>query len=299
MEKRLIALLSLATLVVLAGCIGIGQEEGIKAGKASGLIIKSFGPDLAEVFSGDSVTFTALLENIGEDDATSVTVKLYGLGTDWTITDAVQTIGDLSKADSSMDIPGGQDAVTWDTISPSNLKVNKNYEAKVRVAYSYGTSGLGSIRVYDKGYLATLPPDEAQTIYRSSGLESWLVTNGPVDIDVAGAARPYIVETDKALTATFTLLLGNEGQGYPYKTSVGDRKVTIDSIKVNDVDCDNWADIAKDPTIPRTGQKSVSCKFTIAANTVVDFKTVPIEVELSYKYYLDASGTVKVLKALS
>src|SRR3989337_4098656 len=108
MEKELFALLSLVGLVVLAGCISLPGTT-TTTGAASGVIIKAFGPDLPEIFSGDPVTFTINVENIGEEDATGVTAKLFGLGTDWTITStATQTIGDLPKAQPSISVPGGQ-----------------------------------------------------------------------------------------------------------------------------------------------------------------------------------------------
>lgn len=298
MEKRLLALLSLVGLVILAGCIGgIGQPEGvIQPGTASGVVIKSFGPDLPEVFSGDSVTFTVLVENIGELDATTVRAKLYGLGTPgWDWTKGYQDISDnIPKAQPSMGVPGGQGSVTWDATSPIDLKVDKEYTANVRVTYGYGTSAVGSIKVYNSNYLKTITQEEASRITTSSGLESWKVSNSPIAIELAGAARPFIVKTT-VLTPTISLLISNRGQGYPYSSDEGDRKATITSVKVGDSTCVSGKTI----TIPRTGKTSVTCKFSIDPANVPDFTTTPIEVELTYNYYVDDTATVKVLQTLS
>jgi len=69
MRKSLI-LFSLILLVFLAGCIGQPTEE--IPGIATGVVIKTFSPDIPEIFSGDSITFYLSLENIGEEDATDV-----------------------------------------------------------------------------------------------------------------------------------------------------------------------------------------------------------------------------------
>ena len=301
MAKRLFALLSLVGLVVLAGCIGgIGQVTDVFVpGAATGLVIKEFGPDLPEVFSGDSVTFSLLVENIGEIDATSVTAKLMGLGTDWsgipTTANAIASGGSIPKAQPSMGVPGGQDSTTWTVTSPSDLKVDKDYTAKVRLSYSYGTSAVGSIKVYDSDYLATLTQDEARAISRSSGLESWTVTNSPVTIELAGATRPFIVQ-DSDLSATVSFLVSNRGQGYPYTgTDQAVRGITITSAKVGTTTCIS----SKTDTLPRTGKKGFTCSFTISPGDVADFTTIPITVELVYNYYIDSSATVKVLQTLS
>ena len=296
--KRLFALLSLVILVILAGCIGDwGQPtDEIRKGTASGLVIKDFGPDLPEIFSGDSVTFTALVENIGEEDATDVSAKLYGLGTDWSWTTGYMTItSSIPRAQPSMGVPGGQDSATWDVTSPPNLKVDKEYTAKMRLKYSYKTTASGSIKVYDSDYLGTITQEEARRITTTSGLESWTVTNSPITIELAGAARPFIIK-DTDLDATISVLISNRGQGYPFDSVEKDRKITIDHITVNKIACTNTIDT--EPTLPRTGKKSVSCKFTIDSDVTEEFTTIPIEVVLTYNYYIDSSASVKVLQTL-
>lgn len=313
MAKRIFALLSLVGLVVLAGCIGeFGNITEIFPGVVTGVSITSFGPDIPEVFSGDDVIFTVEVENVGEIEATNVSAKLMGLGTDWsgtdwaTVANREQSIGDLTPAQPSLGVPGGQDSATWDTTSPSGLRVDKVYTAKVRIFYTYETQAVGSVKVYNQDYLGTLPPGEATAIRRASGLESWTTTKSPINVELAGASRPFVVREGDTLDGTISVLISNRGQGYPY-TEADDtsRKITIDSISVgidsdgNPKKCTNWDEIDKTPTLPRTGRKGVSCKFAISSTDVPDFTTVPIKVELSYKYYMDSSSTVKILQTLA
>jgi len=289
--KKILILLSLIFLVYLSGCIG--QAPAAK-GVATGVIIKSFKPDIPEIFSEDSVVFTLTVENVGEEDAHDVQAKLFGLGTDWTWDSSKQTIGDgnLLKSQPKDKIPGGTGDITWNANSPSGLKVDNTYTAGVRVYYSYKTTALGTIKVYNQNYLKA-KPEEAEKIMKSSGVASFSVTKAPVSISLAGVARPLIYRSGTQISA-LTILIDNVGQGNPYRETETDMEITITKFKVSNTNClDKISD--KTPRLPRTGQKSVSCTFNLPT-TVVEYTTIPMEVELSYKYFVDSSTTIKVLK---
>jgi len=295
--KRSLILLSLVILVFLAGCIGQPPEEVIP-GVATGVVIKTFIPDIPEIFSGDSVTFYLSLENIGEEDATSVSAKLFGLGTDWSWNANKQDLPDLSKSQPDYEIPGGIADYTWDATSPSNLKVDNEYSAGVRVYYSYKTTALGNIKVYSEDYLRTLPFEEAQNIRKSSGLDSFSVTDAPVKIELAGLIRPIIYRGGNQ-SASVMVQMGNIGQGSPYDTAEDDMEITIEYIKVANATC-----VSKtvDVRIPRDkkAKKSVTCTFYVPPSgvTITEYTTIPIEVNLTYNYFVDGKTFIKVLQAI-
>lgn len=292
--KNGLILFSLISLVFLAGCLGFQPTEEVP-GVATGVIIKSFGPDISEIYSEDSVIFTLSVENVGEEEATNVQAKLFGLGTDWSWTTGKQTIGDgiLSKSVPEEELPGGVGDYQWEAISPSGLKVDNTYTVGVRVYYSYNTTALGSIKVYNYDYIKA-KPEEAEEITKSPGIASFSVTKAPITVSLAGAARPLILRKE-GQSASITILIKNIGQGHQYNTQENDREVTINKIKVADTDCtEKITDTT--PRLPIAGEKSVSCSFTLPE--VDEFTTIPVEVELSYNYFVDGSSTIKVLKAI-
>lgn len=299
--KNYLILLSLIFLVFLAGCIG--QTPTAAPGVQTGVIIKSFRPDISEVFSGDSITFSLSVENVGGEDATNVNAKLFGLGTDWIITTRNYSISDLlQKSQPEYKIPGGTGDASWDVQSPSNLKVDNTYTAGVRVMYTYETTALGNFKVYTQDYLRTRP-EQAEQIMKSSGISSLVVTKAPVIISFAGVARPIIYRSLGQKMAV-TVQLSDVGPGNPYWGSdLANMKVRVDKIKIRDKTCDgtsdckcsDWTSFPQEVKLPRTGEKSISCTYTFS-EAIEDFTTIPINVELTYNYFVESSSTIKVLK---
>lgn len=297
--RKLFSLLLLVLIVSLSGCTIAGYtlpgQEPVddRDGLAIGVIIKSFGPDIPEIYSEDSVTFTVTVENVGEEDALNVEAKLFGLGSDWSWTSGKQTIGDgtLLKSVSEEGLPGGIADYQWDVESPPNLKVDNTYTAGVRVYYSYKTTAYGTLKVYNYNYLRA-NPERLDEVMKSSGIASFDVTKAPVTVSLRGAARPFIYRTENQ-TGSITIMIEKIGRGHQYNEAEDDRTVTIDKIKVSDTTCKN-NETAK---LPTGGEKSVSCSFTLPAAD--EFTTVPVEVELSYNYFVDGSSSIKVLKAIS
>jgi hypothetical protein len=285
--KELPLLLLVIGVVFIAGCIGQSEEE--KLGVATGVIIKSFSPDISEVFSEDEATFTLYVENVGEADAETVSVYFFGLSTDWKPNSGTCPIGELTKAQPQYEIMGGTGDCQFVSQSPS-LKVDTTYTVNARVSYSYETSALGDIRVYNRTYLDTLPVEEVESIIKSSGVASFEITDAPVSVSLVGVARPFIIKTAK--DATITVRINNIGQGQSYQDTQGDREVEITKLEVYETDCTP----AEPVKLPRTGHKSITCTFDLPS--VDTLTTFPVKVELSYKYFVDASTSINVLKEM-
>lgn len=297
MNKSSLALLApLLVVVFLSGCIGQGSTT---PGSASGVIIKSFSPDMPEVFSGDPVLFTINVENTGEEVATDVKARIFGLGTDWSgadwTTNKQKSIGTLDRSQPELKLSGGTGDTQWDITSPQGLKVNDNtYTAGVRMTYNYATTALANIRIYNNDYLRS-NPDIAQSVMKMSGIETFTVTSAPVTVELAGLARPLIYRTGGAQQATVTILINNIGQGKPYKAAENDMQVTVTGITVNNQNCQPNA--AGTYRLPVNGKKSVACTFSLP--TVDSYTTMPIEISLNYNYFVDGSTSVKILRSLS
>jgi hypothetical protein len=293
--KKYAILLFLLLFVFLSGCtLFPGSQPSGDTGKkqAIGVIIKSFKPEVSQIFSGDSVTFSLTVENVGEEDATEVRAKLIGLGTDWSgEVNEIKEINDLQKR--LPNSPGGISDVQWDVVSPENLKVDTSYTAGVIVYYKYASNAHGKIKVISNDYIKTHPQD-AEKILKTSGIEGFTATKTPIEINVAGVSMPFIYR-EPGQTASVSIQFKNVGQGYPYVAEQKDRKVTIEKITVNNEECLN-EDFPKDITIPTDSYKTITCKFNLPE--VSEYTTIPLEVSLTYYYYVESSATIKVLKAI-
>jgi hypothetical protein len=292
--KKYAILSFLLLFVFLSGCTLLpGSQPSGDGGKkqAIGVIIKSFKSDVSEIFSGDSVTFSLTVENVGEEDATEVKAKLIGLGTDWSgEVNEIKDISDLQKR--LPNSPGGISDVQWDVTSPENLKVDNTYTAGVMVYYKYASNAHGKIKVISNDYIKT-HPQEADKILKTSGIESFTATKAPIEISIAGAPMPFIYR-ESGQTASISIQLKNVGQGYPYLEEQKDRKVNIEKITVNGEECLN--DIPSVVSIPTDSYKTITCKFNLPE--VSEYTTIPLEVSLTYYYYVESSATIKVLKAI-
>ncbi|GEM_PF-3133406 len=291
--NKYLPIILLVSIIFVAGCI---RQERPPTVTRYGVIIKSFMPELTRIYSGDSVTFTLVVENVGEADAKNVTAMLFGLGKDWSgdinTSKAKQNIGELSKAQPDRKIPGGTAQIQWDVTSPSNLPVDMTYTAKVRVEYNYDTTAVGVLRVYNDTYLKTLPVSEAERIKASSGIESFNVTSAPLSISLVGATTPFIYRTVNQ-NASVVIQIANIGEGAPYLSAPGDLNIKILKLTVNNANCTNSVEPVQ--RIPKSGTKSITCQFTLPRTE--HFTTIPIEIKINYNYYVDASAGITVLKA--
>lgn len=234
---------------------------------------------------------------------------MFGLGTDWsTPTVKYYNISELlQRSQPEYKIPGGTGDASWEVTSPANMKVDNTYTAGVRVTYTYRTTALANFKVYTQEYLRTRP-EQSEQIMKSSGISSLVVTKAPVTVSFAGISRPIIYRT-AGQKMSFTVQISDIGPGNPYfGADLANMKVNVDKIEIrnitcggtsngtSDCTCSGWSSSAKEVKLPRTGEKSISCTYTFNS-AVEDYTTIPINVELTYNYFLESSSTIKVLKA--
>jgi hypothetical protein len=263
---------------------------------------------MPEIYSGDtaansdSATFTLTAENVGGEDATNVHAKLFGLGTDWsgadwtTVANRVKSIpGTLDRANPQQSLPGGSGDVQWAVTAPVGLKVDNSYTAGVRLYYTYKTTALANVKVYNNNYLKT-NPSLSDSVLKSSGIDSFTVTSAPITVTLAGLARPLVYKGSGSQTAAVTIMINNVGTGFPFMVDENDMFVHVDSIMINNARCTN--DVSgTNQKLPRNGAKAISCSFSVP--NIDSFEVVPLDVQVSYSYFLDGSTSVKVLKSMT
>jgi hypothetical protein len=287
--KKTLFLLLLILVLLVAGCI---RQAPTPTGIATGVIIEKFAPERSEVFSGDEVVIRLNVKNVGEEDAENVRARLFGLGTDWGgERTASKSAPDILQK-SQPNIPGGTWEEYWNVVAPKDLKVDTSYSIGVRVLYKYKTTAYGTIKVYNDAYLKT-KPEEAEKILKTSGIESFTVTKAPVTVSLIGVVRPLIFK-NVGQNASVTIQVEDVGPGDPYLTNEGDMNINIKVEAPYNQTCIPL----QAQRLPRTGPKSIPCKFTFKEN-ITDYTTIPIKIELSYNYFLDGSSSIKVLRAIS
>lgn len=294
-------LFSVISVVFLAGCARGGGE----APTGAGVVITSFVPDLQEVEGGTSVSFTALVKNIGEKPATSIKALLFGLSSGWTGTDftsgATKDITSLSPPDPKVGLAGEESTLDWTITAPAAKDVDLVYDAQLRVFYSYTTEATTLVRFVTSDYLKTNPNIQ-------KGIVSSTVSSGALSI-VSVARTPTV--TSASTTGKIQFDIQNIGGGRVFKTLPGVVPIEardidlIEKIEITNVErCDGTAKAGSPAIVTLDNKRMVSGKsrlVTCEVNTagIGNFVDKEISVKITYKYYVDSATSVTVPKALA
>jgi len=325
--KNAIVLLLLVA-VFLSGCIGQPPSTGV----GNGLIIKSFSPDFNEVRSGEEITFTLELENIGEKDATDISAEIFGgvhNASGWTFVQPNKAfvkltdygISFLRGVNPTLNLKGENYVLTWNVKSPENLRVDNTYTADARIYYDYETSSLSTLRFYSYDYLKSLPSEQFEKLKKEAGVVSSVKTSAPIEVGVSVGARPLIVYGN-ADSFTLEITLSNAGRGNAFDHSytvtgafsavTGEAILPSQELHTIDVTIDTGGLDMACPSFTATGNKlhdeavtlirgstkTIFCTIrNVNKDSVGNKKDYTVSVDLSYGYYDEASTSIKVLKS--
>jgi len=315
MRNRAPLALVLLGMVLLSGCVG--QPPVPTGGK--GLKISSFAPDFSEIRSGERVTISAMVDNVGEYDATGVSAQLFGLnigGTEWALSgqsQQTQTVSMIRKSDATLELPGESHQFDWSITSPKDLRVDNTYTANLRVYYKYGTVSNSLVRLMTYDYLKSLPAEQFEEAKASTGVSQSTSSAGPLSVSLNAGNRPLVVYEDKD---TFSVQMeiknadagnafdiGAAYPGYPKTATLSSdnlHAVDVDIYTNLGIDCSNTLGAAKRGTIKLTkGEtKTLFCTVTVPSkNDLGNTRDYTVTVTLTYGYYIDSSTTVKILKS--
>ncbi len=290
----------LVFVVFLAGCAQQATTTG-----GTGVIIKSFAPDLTDASGGSTVTFIVNAKNTGDATADNVKALLFGLSNEWTtMPTAVSSVGGgkLAPADLATGLPGEEGSVDWSLTAPAGKASDVTYDASVRLFYTYPTTSDIIIRFVTDDYARTTPT--AQKGILTSG-----TTAGPLTI--TAVARTPVLSTGST-KGRIQLEIQNIGSGRVFKGA---------SIPSNGVILAADLDILKAVTITGVGalgscavgaagnsqtpanvrlaggkSKVISCD--VDASGIVNFKDIALKITVDYNYFVDSASQVTVSKAL-
>jgi len=307
--------LLLLGVVFLSGCVG--QPPSHEGGK--GLAISSFAPDFAEIRSGERVTISAMIDNVGEYDATDVSAQLFGInigGTEWAIsgqTKQVQTASKIRRSDATLELPGESHQFDWSVTAPKDLRVDNTYTANLRVYYKYGTVSNTLMRLMTYDYLRSLPSEQFEEAKASTGVSQSTSSAGPLSVSFNVGNRPLVVYDNgdtfsvqmeiKNVDVGNAFDIGATYPGYPGTSTLSSddlHAVHVDITTSLDINCANTLGAAKSGKVKLTkGEtKTLFCTVTIPSKADLgNTRDYTVTVTLTYGYYIDSSTAIKVLKS--
>ncbi len=307
--KKELMLLSVISIVFLAGCAGGGGE----APASNGFVITSFSPDITNIDGGSTVSFVVNVKNLGEKTAKKLDATIFGLSNEWTDieTNAKFSInknymGTLAGADVTTGLTGEEGSTSWDLTAPAGKTTDITYDVSVRVNGTYNTTADGILRIVQSSYLKTNPNVQRGVISSSS-------SGGPIVITVK--ARTPVV-SPSVDTARVQFEIQNAGSGRVYST-IGDPTDTIDTLTRVTVssssdlqECagttdatntgkgtndDNEIGITTNLRLAGGKSKVISCDIKVST---ANFQDMTVNMTLDYYYFVDSAAQVTVLRAL-
>lgn len=290
-----LSLFLLVFVIFLSGCIS--QDSG-PGGLSTGVIIKSFEPELEEVYPGEPVTLYITVHNVGDADAENTVAKLIVLNPEeWGSTSFPQIeIGTLNKAVPLENLPGDEWMAEWDLTAPSINTPQHTFTAGARVYYDYKTTATGEFEIVTYDYLKSLQPEEQDALKAKSALVSSTSSNAPIHVSFSTGNRPFIVYDD-GQKFSFQIKITNVGQGNPiYGGDMYYMQINKPDIKGNvNIDCPSISgNLIK---LMRGTSKTISCSIIVDNMEDINERLRGnVDVDLTYRYFVDAETTITVIK---
>lgn len=202
-------------VIFSAGCIGQSAEVPLAV---NGLVIKNLfiDPPADQIQSGEFITITADIENLGSSTAHNVVAEL--IGASWIRPDDINVRGlidagqikliygadldengdgrpgvTISGPEPRFGLPGQLKTVTFRLPAPLLAEGQKaTFDLKIRVSYDYQTSAVASIPGYSRQRYNTLFQQGKLTPPVSTTLPTQVSQNVPVTVSITGPDKLII-----------------------------------------------------------------------------------------------------------
>ncbi len=295
-----ILVVTLIMLIVLSsGCVFPGGGgETVKFGP--GVRIITWEPDLKgqPYLSGDRVKLLLKVQNMGEYDAKDVRAELYGISlTEWGAVWSEEDLGDLKAANEQYNTPGETRTKQWILEAPVLPKGTEVlYEPKVRVSYDYTTVATKPVTIVDADELRRLI-HQGKTIPG----EPTRYTSGPLSVEII--TGDFIKTEGRDPYLPIHIIIRNIGEGtisnegyygwgdvemdYPIEVTV---KVPHTMHIVGGEECTGGSEVIE---MWQGREAEVTCEVTVEP-VEISQKEI-IEVDVKYRYQVDATTQVKVI----
>ena len=291
---------ALLLIPLVLGCItGGGDEETTMVGQClptvqDGLVINEFYPELREVYSGETISFTMDIQNLGASEASKIEAEVYNLGgfTTGTGTEIVARIPDLEA--SSPDMPAIVDQIIWSKMLAPAIGQTGAKDIKIGGSLSFDYSSSG------QAYVVYIPKDEWRRM-RQEGTTAVDMeqdcSNGPVGISIEPMRQPTTGTTEFTVRVVVSNLgtgkVKSEASGMDYIDAV---YLTLDSNLETGSACD-FTGTGEMPSgaikLVKGQEKVLSCKVMVKDDKIRQEK-YKITARADYRYIDESVGTVSV-----
>lgn len=284
---RIRVLYLLVFVIFLAGC---ARQTTVAAN--NGLSIIEFSPDLSVVGSGTPVTISLITENIGEAVATQVTAELIGLD-DWTLESArKQSLQPdfLTAADIANNLKGGSGSAEWKLVSPVK-QFNQKYDFATKLSYDYQTHSNILFKVINLDYFKSLTKEEQARVQQ--GIVSVSTTKGP--LEVSAKTQQTFITLATELPIEITIKNTGSGRAFlitPEKPNLDKVTLVVQNVKR----CGAEALTFYDVRLSNGKIGRIICYLDTSKVSTV--KTFSIDITIDYKYFIEKTSSVSVLKAI-
>lgn len=294
--KILSTIFLLSIVVFFSGCL---QGGGVSQGY--GIEIKNFGTYYPKLESGDDFDITVDVQNKGGTTANNIYAYLYGISpSKWRLRGSNPTLisNELQGPDEEMDVEGESDFISWNLVAPELSEgVTFTYNPKVRVFYTYETTASTSIPILSRAEYKRLVGRDKELPKQ----KATQVTKGPIGVEI-NTRSPVIARgglEDFRIVVKVKNLMGGGAFHPDYINSVpqipedriNEMKIKIEAPDVTPIDCSayNYPEVI---SLRRGIETVYNCELGIS--NVITRRDVPINVKLTYGYFLDETTEVTV-----
>ena len=233
MQRLVILPVLLLAVAIVSGCVGQAPTAAVGT---DGIVVKNLfiDPPADQIQSGEAVTITADIENIGSATARNVVAEL--IGTSWvtpglaasfpgeilltnfnTYDDEGDGIGGttLTPPDPRYGLPGQLKTIQFRLPAPLLAEGQKaNFDLTIRIKYDYETSALAQIKGYSRDRYNTLYQQGKLTPPTSVAVPVQVSSNVPVTIEMTGPDK-FVSGPSYYDEYTYQLTFKNIGTNLP------------------------------------------------------------------------------------
>ncbi|MEM7813742.1 MAG: hypothetical protein QW548_02465 [Candidatus Aenigmatarchaeota archaeon] len=237
--RAMILLALVVAVVAVAGCVG---QAPAALPEANGLVIKNLfiDPPADQIQSGEMITVTADIENVGSATARNVVAEI--IGASW-ITPAVAaqfppnalvlanfvTVDDegdgfvgttLTPPDPRYGLPGQLKTLQFRLPAPLLAEGQKaNFELKIRIKYDYETSAIAQVKGYSRERYNSLYQQGKLSPPTTAAIPVQVSQNVPITIEVLGPDK-FIAGPSLYDEYTYQFTFRNVGTNLPITRSL-------------------------------------------------------------------------------
>ncbi len=275
--KRILPLVFLISVFVISGCVK--QDGSGGGGTNDGISISSFIADPSPVEGGDHVYLLMDIENKGGDVARGIQARIIGLptgtnGFSGNLGSPTGLPNELYPPEAGMS--GEVATLEWDIVTPES-QTDIEYPAEAEIQYSYLSHVETLVRIANREWLRSLPPDERSTESGKQGKVEGGVQNGPIHATIkpsTSTASRLILDIQNVAGG----LLPND---------------EIKSVTVSGMSCSGLTNPVK---LIRGKSKQFRCEPSQDVSETERWKNIRIDVDLDYDYIVKRPVTIKVLR---